>query len=209
MEKGNRGPIRTEFRRQASAAAVSDRGKIYNWLGSRHPADADLNWFVGVRWHQYASCYVWTDCPIYDSLGEVIGHHRGNTIYIDRAAGFERQDLLHELGHAVGRHFDIVGHHENHYTGAWDRRARRLVGAVTSGRHWSRYLNWHAAQTRDFAFSAASEVWAELFMLFYLYPQLPEAKLIEGEIELLRRERDFCRLEASLNELLPRRLQSR
>jgi hypothetical protein len=177
----------------AAAAAVAKR-----WIGSPHPADAELGWFAGVRWHDFASCYVWQDCAVYDALGDVIGHHRGNTIYIDRASRHERRDLVHEMGHAVGRHFNRVGHRHNHYTGEWDPRAKRLIGAVSNGRHWSGHLNGYAAGVENFDFNAASEVWAELFMLFYLYPGLPESGIIESEIDRLRRDPEFCRLETVL-----------
>lgn len=201
MDKKRRRLISTEFRQNTAPHTGSPRRETGNRPGSRHPLEADLGWFVGIRWHDYASCYVWVDCPLYNPLGDIVGHRRGNTIYLDRAARHQRQDLLHELGHAVGRHFDIVGHRENHYIGSWERRAQRLIGAVSSGRHWSAYLNWHAARTRDFAFSAASEIWAELFMLHFLYPQLPEAGLIEREIESLRRDRSFRRLEPVLTQI--------
>lgn len=172
------------------------------WIGSPHPVDAELGWFTGVHWHDFASCYVWEDSAVFDSLGEVIGHHRGNTIYIDRASEHDLRDLLHEIGHAVGRHFDLVGHRGNRYAGEWDLRAKRLIGAVSNGRHWSGHLNAYAASVENFAFNAASEIWAELFMLFYLYPGLPETDIIEAEIDKLRRDTSFCRLEAVLSKVL-------
>ncbi len=203
MKKNSRSQARAEFRRTqpVDTPQRSKRNDIGYDHVAPHPVDADLSWFVGVRWHRYASCYVWSDCPIFNAFGDVVGRRRGNTIYLERETSHHRQDLLHEVGHAVGRHFDMVGHRENHYAGAWDRSAKRLIGAIASGRHWSAYLNWYAARTRDFGFSAASEIWAELFMLHYLYPWLPEAGLIEGEIVALRRERDFCRLESALEKV--------
>ena len=172
------------------------------WIGTPHPADADLGWFTGVRWHDFASCYVWEDCAVYNALGEVIGHHHGNTIFIDRSTRQHRRDLVHEIGHAVGRHFNLVANRHNHYTGAWDLRAKRLIGAVANGRHWSGHLNEFAASVENFSFNAASEIWAELFMLFYLYPGLPETTIIESEIEALRREPSFRRLEAAMARVL-------
>ena len=172
------------------------------WIGSPHPADRNLGWFVGVYWHDFASCYVWEDCAVYNALGEVIGHHRGNCIYIDRTTVQGRRDLMHEIGHVVGRHFNLIGHRGNHYSGSWDKHARRLIGAVSSGRHWSGHLNAYAASDEQFAFNAASEIWAELFMLFYLYPGLAEAQIIASEIKALRREPQFARLEADLITVL-------
>ena len=202
MEKMNRGWPRTEFRQSKPVNPSNSPAPALHrrWHGSRHPADADLHWFVNVRWHEYASCYVWIDCPIHGPFGDIVGYHKGNTIYLNRETRHQRQDLLHEAGHAVGRHYDLIGHRENHYSGSWERKTRRLIGAVSSGRHWSAYLNRYSASTPNFEFNAASEIWAELFMLYYLYPYLPEAQLIEAQIEKLRRDRSFGRLHSTLQQ---------
>ena len=145
--------------------------------------------------------------PVYAVDGPLASVDRSARLYLD-IERFRQLDeseavglLLHEVGHAVGRHFDVVGHRENHYVGSWDRRARRLIGAVASGRHWSSHLNGIARALGHGGY-AASEIWAELFMLFYLYPGLPETEIIEAEIDSLRGDPSFCRLEAGLSKVL-------
>ena len=166
-----------------------------------HPADDQLNWFVQVCWHPYASCYVYYDSPLFNEFGEIVGHHRANTIYLNPLADHPGEDLLHEVGHAVARHFDLVGHRDNHYCSHWEQGEQRLIGAVTHGRHWSRYLNGFAAAIDAFQSNAASELWAELYMLHHLYPDLPESNLINPALEKLRLDARYQRLEQAITEL--------
>ena len=201
MSNNGRNVIQADFGTGRKTGAEVDTKR---WIGTPHPAEDVLGWFVGVRWHDFASCYVWEDCAVFNALGDIIGHHRGNTIYLDRETTHDRRDLLHEIGHAVGRHFNRVGHRGNHYVSDWEVRARRLIGAVSNGRHWSGHLNAYAASVDDFGFNAASEIWAELFMLYYLYPDLPEAELIQPEIETLRSDDVFLRLDEDLIRALNR-----
>ncbi|MEM7208361.1 MAG: hypothetical protein AAF434_11100 [Pseudomonadota bacterium] len=168
-----------------------------------HPASTDLEWIVDVRWHSYASCYVWYDSPSFDRFGDSAENYKANTIYVNRAAEYPQRDLLHEIGHVVGRYFNTVNHRENKFVGgSWENRSGRLIGAVSAGRHWSTYLNWYANNTKAFKFNCASELWAELFMLYYIEPTRPESKLIEDELGLLRKDIRFVRLETILREMI-------
>ncbi len=202
MPPCKRQPAKTEYRRSSS---IDPTGKASGRLDysefTVHPADQALNWFVQVRWHEFASCYVYYDSPLFNEYGEIIGEHQGNTIYLNPGADHVGEDLLHEIGHAVARHFNLIGVWENYYYRSWERVQQRLIGAVTHGRHWSRYLNEFAANTEDFSANAASELWAELFMLFYLYPGLPESELIASAIDDLRHNDDFQRLEQTLHTI--------
>ena len=199
MPQSRRLLISTEYRRSKFSGGSSRSGdNTVSPFASPHPADTELNWFVRVYWHDYVSCYVYQDSPVFDPYGEVIGHHEANAIYLNPAADHIGEDLLHEVGHAVARHFDLVGHRENYYCSNWEQDQQRLIGAVAHGRHWSRYLNEFAAATDDFHSNAASELWAELFMLVHLYPELPEAELIADTITELRADPLFQRLQDSL-----------
>ncbi len=191
--------VKTEYRRSKSSAGLSSpAGNSALSFASPHPADIELSWFVRVFWHDYVSCYVYQDSPVFNPYGEVIGHHEANAVYLNPGADHIGEDLLHEVGHAVARHFDLVGHRDNYYCSNWEQDQQRLIGAVTHGRHWSRYLNEYAAATDDFHTNAGSELWAELFMLFHLYPELPEAELISETICELQLNPMFQRLQNSL-----------
>ena len=170
-------------------------------FSSPHPADAELDWFVRVYWHDYVSCYVYQDSPVFDPYGEVVGHHEANAIYLNPGADHVGEDLLHELGHAVARHFNLVGHRDNYYCSDWEQDQQRLIGAVAHGRHWSQYLNQYANATEDFHSNAASELWAELFMLYHLYPDLPEAELIEEAMAELQSNPDFLQLTGCIERI--------
>lgn len=145
-------------------------------------AHSHLKTFVNIDTYDFSSCYLWQDSPVYDPFGEKIAHLKGDTIYLNQDSPSPLQDLFHEIGHAVGRKFDVVGHYENHYSGHWDKKAIRLVGNVKRRCHWSQYLNCFALMHNDFETNSQSELWAELFMLWYLYPSMHECVLIQAEM---------------------------
>ena len=146
---------------------------------------------VGVETYEYASCYLWYDRPLFDSFGEQIRQLPGDTIYLCRHTPTPAEDLFHELGHVVGRKFDLVGHAQNGFRGCWERRNKRLIWQVSAKRHWSQYLNRFAQERDNFQFNAASEIWAELFMLWHLYPYSDEARLLDEQMSLLE-QRPSC-----------------
>lgn len=194
--------LNTGYRSSKSlAGSARPAGRSALSFSSPHPADAGLNWFVRVFWHDYVSCYVYYDSPVFDPYGDIVGHHQANAIYLNPGADHIGEDLLHEVGHAVARHFDLVGHRDNYYCSNWEQDQQRLIGAVTHGRHWSQYLNEFAAASGEFHTNAGSELWAELFMLYHLYPDLPEAELIDATICELQGNPDFQQLQSSLEEL--------
>ena len=135
--------------------------------------------------YDFSSCYLWQDSPVYNSFGEKVTRLKGNTIYLNQSSSSPLQDLFHEIGHAVGRKFDVVGHRENHYNGHWDQKAIRLVGSIKRHCHWSQYLNCFGLLHDDFETNSQSELWAELFMLWFLYPKMHECVLIETEMRSL------------------------
>lgn len=141
---------------------------------------------VDVDVYDYAPCYLWYDRPIYDAFGDELCRLKGDTVYLHRNSTTPLRDLYHELGHVVGRKCDLVGHADNGYRGSWERRNRRLIAEVCGTRHWSSYLNLLAVAREDFRTHAASEIWAELFMLWHLHPDSPEAKLLDEWIRAVR-----------------------
>ena len=157
--------------------------------------------FVGVSRHADTTSNQWHDRTQFDPFGEVIDTCRGNTIYLYERSERPAEDLFHELGHAVARHFDVVGHRDNGWRGHWDDHGRRLSSAIRFRRHWSRSLVQFAAHNRTFEFNAPSETWAELFMLHHLYPELEEARLVDDEMARLGRNPRFRRLQRALNGL--------
>jgi len=103
-------------------------------------ASGYLGEWVNIRTHNWNSLYVWCDASFYNAFGEVIGQREGDTIYLDNQSHCLHEDLFDELGHAVARKFDLIGHHDNGYIGSWQRRQARLIGRVQQHRHWSKYL---------------------------------------------------------------------
>ncbi len=201
MPQMKRHSQKTEYRLLKTSAAATRRSDgVPGPFISPHPAHNALDWFVNVYWHDYVSCYVYYDSPVFDAYGDIVGYHQANSIYLNPAADHAGEDLLHELGHAVARHFDLVGHRDNYFCNGWEKDQQRLIGAVRHGRHWSQYLNQFAAITNGFQTNAASELWAELFMLYYLYPGLAESELITDTINSLRIDPRFQQMEASLKQ---------
>ena len=145
-----------------------------------------LEGIVAVDVYDYAPCYLWHDRPLYDAFGDEICRLKGDTVYLYRESTHPVRDLFHELGHVVGRKCNLVGHAANGYRGRWERRNRRLIAQVIGQRHWSAYLNWLALARDDFRVNAASEIWAELFMLWHLRPGSPEARLLDDPMDDLR-----------------------
>ena len=152
---------------------------------------------VAVECYDYAPCYLWYDRPLYDAFGDPIRQLRGDTIYLQAHSKTPARDLFHELGHVVGRKCNQVGHAENGYRGAWERDNARLIGLVSERRHWSGYLNLLPLNHADFRVNAASEVWAELFMLWHLHPESGEARLLDAPMEKLA-DNPVCAAIASL-----------
>lgn len=124
-----------------------------------------LTGIVSVQGYEYTSCYLWHDRPLYDSFGDTIKVLSGDTIYLNEKSLSLNGDLFHELGHVVARKFNLVGHSENSYQGTWENNNAKLIAQVAKQRHWSQYLNLFSLNHDDFKANAASELWAELFML--------------------------------------------
>ena len=141
---------------------------------------------VQVDTYEYASCYLWHDSPLYDAFGEPIRHLKGNTIYLHQESDAPARDLFHELGHLVNRLCHLVGNAENGYQADWEQQNTRLIAEVSEQRHWSSYLNLFSLTQKDFSSNAASEVWAELFMLWHLYPASAEARLLDEPMQALK-----------------------
>lgn len=156
---------------------------------------------VDVQSYEYTSCYLWHDRPLYNHFGEQIRQLTGDTIYLYENSTSPATDLFHELGHMVGRRLDLVGHADNGYHGLWETSNTRLIAEVSGQNHWSEYLNEFAAAQDGFATNAASELWAELFMLWHLYPQSPEAHLLDPTMNKLQAHND-CQLIATLADHL-------
>lgn len=135
---------------------------------------------MAVEFYEYAPCYLWHDRPLYNEFGEQIDLLKGNTIYLHDNSASPVNDLFHELGHVIGRRHNTVGNRENGYHGSWESNNTRLIAQVSQRLHWSSYLNLFSLNQEDFAMNAASELWAELFMLWHLQPEMPEARLIDA-----------------------------
>jgi len=149
-----------------------------------------LDGIVGVQSYTYTSCYLWHDRPLYNDFGEQIEVLNGDTIYLNNKAASLSGDLFHELGHLISRKYQLTGNRENGYHGSWEQQNSRLIAQVSEQRHWSSYLNLFALNQEDFKANAASELWAELFMLWHLQPDLPEANLIDTTMSQLNRNAD-------------------
>ena len=156
---------------------------------------------INIRSYEFAPCYLWHDRPLYNAFGEQIRQLKGDTIYLYEESGSPDSDLFHELGHMVGRKLNMVGHSENGYHGQWESRQSKLIAEVTQHNHWSDYLNHFAAAQDNFSSRAASELWAELFMLWHLYPSKPEAKLLDSTMHPLQ-SNDMCAKIFALARLL-------
>jgi hypothetical protein len=145
-----------------------------------------LGQWLNIETHDLASAYVWQDAAYYNDFGEVIGQFAANTIYLNRHADRLQEDLFHEIGHAVARKFNLIGHCKNGFTGDWEIRQSRLISRVRHQRHWSRLLDrinlWAPAFTPDLG----SEIWAELFMYWHLYPEREEILFIDPEMQSLQ-----------------------
>ena len=154
-----------------------------------------LTGIVSVQGYEYTSCYLWHDRPLYDSFGDTIKVLSGDTIYLNEESLSLNGDLFHELGHVVARKFNLVGHSENSYQGTWENNNAKLIAQVAQQRHWSQYLNLFSLNHDDFKANAASELWAELFMLWHLYPDQSETELIRTTMRTLNHQQcsaDAC-----------------
>ena len=129
--------------------------------------------------------YLWYDRPLYDEFGEAIVHLQGDTIYLYQDSPTPVRDLFHELGHVVGRKCNLVGNAENGFRGDWEQENGKLIAEISGQRHWSSYLNLFSLAHSGFRANAASEVWAELFMLWHLSPDCAEARLLDEPMERL------------------------
>ena len=139
---------------------------------------------VRIDAYDYASCYLWHDRPLFNEFGEPIAELRGETIYLYRASKTPVRDLFHELGHVVARRQQLVGNAENGFNGSWEKANGKLIAEICAQRHWSGYLNLYALSHPEFAMNAASELWAELFMLWHLHPECDEARLLDAQMQI-------------------------
>ena len=144
-----------------------------------------LTGIVSVASYEFTSCYLWHDRPLYNDFGEKIRDLQGDTIYLYENSPTPGTDLFHELGHMIGRKCDMVAHRANGYKGHWQQKQAKLIAEVAEYRHWSNYLNEFARAQAEFKTNAASELWAELFMLWHLHPASPESRLIDTDMESL------------------------
>lgn len=141
-----------------------------------------------VRAHPWTSIYVWKTIPLYDQFGETVGRLEANTIYLNQYSSCPEEDLFHEIGHAVARKFDLISHRDNGFLGGWELRQFRLVGCVRHQRHWSKLLDRVRAGAPPYTPDLTSEIWAELFMCWFLYPACQEITFIEPEMVQLEPE---------------------
>ncbi|MGI9319537.1 MAG: hypothetical protein ACR2QW_19570 [bacterium] len=151
-------------------------------------ATRSVGTWVNLRTHRWNSLYAWETTPLFNCFGDQIGCLEANTIYISRSSPCPEEDLLHELGHAVARKFDLIGHRDNGFIGHWEKRHFRLVGGVRHQHHWSRLLERVRTNAPPYTSDLASEIWAELFMCWHLYPYHREITFIAPEMDQLERE---------------------
>ncbi len=156
---------------------------------------------VSVKAYDFAPCYLWHDRPLYNEFGEQIDLLKGNTIYLHKESTTPINDLFHELGHVTGRKFNTVGNRENGYHGSWEDANARLIAQVSQQTHWSAYLNLFSINQNEFKVNAASELWAELFMLWHLQPNMPESKLIGPTMTSIEHTDDCIAIAALADEL--------
>lgn len=157
--------------------------------------------WVNLQTHTWSSLYAWEAAPLFNSFGEQIGFLEANTIYLYHGSPCPEEDLLHELGHVVARKFDLIGHRCNGFLGRWEKRQLRLVGSVRHQRHWSRLLERVRSSAPPYTPDLTSEVWAELFMCWHLYPERREVTFIASEMNQLQNE-PFMQSIAKLSRLL-------
>ena len=152
-------------------------------------ANKTLGSWVRVEQHQWRPLYAWQDGILYNDFGEVIGEITSNTVYLCELSITPQEDLFHELGHAIAREFDFIGHRLNGFNGSWETRQSRFIAQIRHGRHWSPLLKniWKENQREGNTSTPAlgSEIWAEMFMSWYFYPDRPELDLISAEMESL------------------------
>lgn len=151
----------------------------------------NLAGLVAVQTYEFASCYLWYERPLYNEFGEEIRRLQGDTIYLHQESATPLRDLFHELGHVIGRLCQCVGNAENGYRGYWDGANEKLIAEIGAQRHWSDYLNHFALNHPDFPANAASETWAELFMLWHLYPHSAEAGLLDESMAELQEQATY------------------
>jgi len=162
---------------------------------------------VNVDAYEYAPCYLWYDRPLYDEFGEEIVYLPGDTIYLYQNSTTPVRDLFHELGHVVGRKCNLVGNAENGFRGDWEQKNGKLIAEVSGQRHWSNYLNLFSRSHDNFKANAASEVWAELFMMWHLYPHCAESRLLDEPMEALRSQSVYDAISNLALELDVQRIQ--
>ena len=163
--------------------------------------DLHLREIVGVKSYSCTSCYLWHDRPLYNDFGEQTEVLSGNTIYLDKQSPSLTGDLFHELGHLISRQHQLTGNRENCYQGSWEQQNGRLIAEVAGKRHWSSYLNLFALNQENFKMNAASELWAELFMLWHLQPHRPEARLIDTTMSHINKKSDVLAITALASDV--------
>ena len=163
--------------------------------------DKHLAGIVAVTTYEYTSCYLWHDRPLYDEFGDKIKDLSGNTIYLYEKSAAPQYDLFHELGHLFARRHNLIGYPENGYQGRWENNNTQLIARVCQQNHWSSYLNLFSVQQQDFATKAASELWAELFMLHWLHSDYPEAQLLDAEMLSFERDMLYLAIKAMASEM--------
>ena len=157
--------------------------------------------WVALEKHSWCSLYAWKSAPIYDSYGDISGNLKANTIYLCETTPCPEEDLLHELGHVVARKFNLIGTRDNGFLGRWEARQKRMVGSVQHFRHWSRFLNRIRLNHGGYTPELCSEIWAELFMCWHLYPQRRELTYIEDEMRALAHYSELVDIERLVTAL--------
>ena len=158
--------------------------------------------WVGIEVHRHGPLYCWRETPVYNAFGEKSGRLLANTIYLCDHSPCPLEDLFHEIGHVVARRFDLTGHRENGFRGCWEQRQYRLVGLVSTGRHWSPMLNRVDQSASRLSPDLASELWAELFMCWFLYPEREETCLIAREMRMIRGSSEIRSIETLAERFL-------
>jgi len=164
-----------------------------------------LNGWINVDVHPWRSLYAWNNGKLYDTFGDQVGKLEENTVYLYRYSTNPEEDLFHELGHAIARKFDLIGHQKNGYYGSWENRQKRLIAQIQHNRHWSPLLQRIYQQNQREGNldtpALGSELWAELFMSWHLYPERSEREYIGLEMQKLANTAELMSIRETCSAL--------
>ncbi len=161
-------------------------------------ANEVLGDWVRIDQHPWRSLYAWQSSTLYDDFGDPVGSITANTVYLCEISLTPHEDLFHELGHAIARKFDFIGHRANGFSGSWEQRQARLIAQIRHDRHWSERLKtiWESNRCEGnlSPSSLSSEIWAEMFMSWYFYPGRPEISIIAKEMDSIKNTRQSANI---------------